>query len=114
MHKQKIIISETQLPEGYVRMITYGKGLSGALSIAAKEGKIPSFKLMKNVGDVSGPVYIDQARTDRWLKNRRNSPIVTEATSERPINKTEFDELLAKLNNQNQLLEKIAADLGCL
>lgn len=67
MTKQVIISKESEVPEGYVRMIDFGNNASGKLSTAAAAGIIPSVKLLRNETQTRGSIFLHEIKTQKFL-----------------------------------------------
>jgi len=103
-NRQKIINDESQVPEGFVRMIEMGSDWSGRLSTAAIDGTIRSVRLMRYVDEKRGAVYVHKEDAQAFIDRPREGAIKR--------GKHEAPSFAGQLTRIEEKLDKLLSDLG--
>jgi hypothetical protein len=71
MKSIKIITDESQVPEGYIRMLDikrkHGDNARRVISKALHSGKLRAVKLMRTTTEIRGPAFVHRDDADEYL-----------------------------------------------
>lgn len=109
MYKTKVIISKSQVPEGFVNIQEWNHDMPAKrrLSHAHGKGSIRAYKLMRTVNDIRGSVFVHKQDAEKYLDEMDNGKLPL--FQQKPKQPNEL--ILAELKRISEIQEMILAKL---
>jgi hypothetical protein len=84
-HQTRVIVDESQVPEGYIRLKNLTEKYSDTerkrVSSAHSEGRVRAVKIMRTTNDRTGATYVHKEDAEKFLMERKKVEIQIEPKS---------------------------------